>query len=86
MVRKDGSELPVEVNVNAVGSGPELTFHAFIRDMTELSAARAAQSGSEATFQAVFDNAPIGIAVVGLNGAFQQVNQALCPDHWVSGA
>lgn len=78
MVRKDGSELPVEVSVNAVGSGPELTFHAFIRDMTELSAARAAQSGSEATFQAVFDNAPIGIAVVGLNGAFQQVNQALC--------
>ena len=86
MCRKDGTELPVELSVNAVDSGIGLTFHAFIRDMTELSAARAAQHGTEATFEAVFDNAPIGIAVVGLDGTFQKVNQALCritgyPEH-----
>ena len=84
--RKDGSELPVEVSVNAVGSGTGLTFHAFIRDMTELSEARAAQRGTEAVFQAVFDNAPIGIAIVGLDGTFRKVNEALCritgyPEH-----
>ncbi|PJE13360.1 MAG: hypothetical protein CK429_13985 [Mycobacterium sp.] len=70
--------MPVEALVSAVGSGPGLTFHVFVRDMTALSAARVAQYGSEATFEAVFANAPIGIAVVGLNGSFQRVNQALC--------
>jgi diguanylate cyclase (GGDEF)-like protein/PAS domain S-box-containing protein len=78
MHRKDGAEFPVELIVNAVGVGPELTFHAFVRDMTALAQARAAQHGSEATFEAVFANAPIGIAVVGLDGSFQRVNQTLC--------
>lgn len=76
--RKDGSELPVEVSVNPVGAGSELTFHAFLRDMTELTAERAAQQGAEATFQAVFENAPIGIAVLSLDGTFQRVNRELC--------
>ena len=78
MRRKDGTELPVELTVNALGSGPQLTFHAFVRDMTALFEARAAQRGSEATFEAVFANAPIGIALIGLDGSFQRVNQALC--------
>ena len=82
MRRKDGAELPVELIVNAVGCGPELTFHAFARDMTALSAARAA----EATFEKVFAEAPIGIAVLGLDGTFQRANKALCtitgyPEH-----
>ncbi|WP_293244245.1 PAS domain S-box protein [Mycolicibacterium sp.] len=78
LLRKDGIEVPVELIVNAVGSGPELTFHAFARDVTALSEARAAQLGIEATFEAVFSNAPIGIALVGLNGSFELVNQTLC--------
>lgn len=78
MRRKDGSELPIELTVSSVNLGSELTFHAFVRDMTALAAARAAQFGIEATFEAVFANAPIGIAVVGLDGSFQRVNQALC--------
>lgn len=76
--RKDGSELPTELIVNAVGSGPELTFHAFVRDMTELAEARAVQFSADATFEAVFLNAPIGIALVGLDGSFARVNRALC--------
>lgn len=76
--RKDGTELPVEVTVTAIGSGPQLTFHAFIRDMTEQSDARTAQIGSAASFEAVFTNAPIGIALVGLDGSFLRVNEALC--------
>lgn len=76
--RKDGTELPTELIVTAIGSGPELTFHAIVRDMTALAEARAAQRGSDATFEAVFANAPIGIAVVGLDGSFQRVNHALC--------
>lgn len=78
MRRKGGSELPVEVAVSPIGAGPELTFHVFIRDMTELSESRASDRGAEAMFKAVFDNAPNGIAVVGLDGSFQRVNRALC--------
>lgn len=78
MCRKDGTELPVELSVNAVGSGPGLTFHAFIRDMTALIAERAAKHGAEATFEAIFENAPIGIAVLSLDGTFEKVNQELC--------
>ncbi|WP_284229522.1 sensor domain-containing diguanylate cyclase [Mycobacterium antarcticum] len=77
-LRKDGTELRVELIVNAVGSDDALTFHAFARDVTVLSDARAAQRSSEATFEAVFANAPIGIALVDLNGSFQRVNRALC--------
>ncbi len=78
LLRKDGTELPVELIVNAVDTGPKLTFHAFARDMTALSEARAAQADTEATFEKVFANAPIGIALVGLDGSFLRVNQALC--------
>lgn len=78
LLREDGTELPVELIVNAVGCGPQLTFNAFARDMTVLSEARAAQRSRDATCEAVFANAPIGIAVVGLNGTFERVNRALC--------
>lgn len=78
MRRKGGSELPVEVAISPVGSGPALTFHVFIRDMTKLSESRTAERGAEAMFKAVFDNAANGIAVVGLDGSFQRVNRALC--------
>lgn len=78
MRRKCGSEVSVEVAINPIGVGPDLTFHVFIRDMTELSESRADQRGAEAMFKDVFDNAPNGIAVVGLDGSFQRVNRALC--------
>lgn len=78
LLHKNGTPVPVETLVTAAGCGPQVTFHVFARDMTELSEARAALYGSEASFEAVFDNAPIGIAVVGLDGSFQRVNQAFC--------
>ncbi|WP_255502953.1 PAS domain S-box protein [Mycolicibacterium sp. CR10] len=78
LLGKDGTEVPVELVVNAVGSGQELTFHAFARNMSVSAGSWPTERGSEATFEAVFDNAPIGIALVGLDGTFQRVNQALC--------
>lgn len=78
MRRKSGTELPVEVAVSAIGSGPGLTFHVFIRDMSDVSEMRAAERGTDAMFKAVFDNAPTGVAVVGLDGTFLRVNRALC--------
>ena len=73
--RRDGTDLAVEVFITAVDSGPQPTFHVLIRDLIEIHTVRRSIG---ATFKAVFDNAPIGIAVVGLDGSFQRVNQALC--------
>ena len=78
MRRKSGGELAAEVAVTAIGAGPELTFHVFIRDMTDVAEMRAVQRGADAMFKAVFDNAPTGVAVVGLDGTFLRVNRALC--------
>ncbi|WP_241010939.1 sensor domain-containing diguanylate cyclase [Mycobacterium camsae] len=78
MRRKDGTELPVEIFVAAVRSGPSVTLHALLRDMTAVSEGRAIQRATETLFEAVFDHAPIGIAVIGLDGSFKRANQALC--------
>ncbi|KQH79774.1 hypothetical protein AO501_13715 [Mycobacterium gordonae] len=75
---KDGTELPVEMVVLAVRSAPSVTLHALVRDMTGVSGDRAVQCSTPTMFKAVFDSAPIGIAVVGLDGSFQWVNRALC--------
>ena len=78
MSRKNGTELPVEVAVSAIGSGAQLTFHVFIRDMTDLSEMRAARRGADAMFKVAFDSAPTGVAIVGLDGSFLRVNRELC--------
>lgn len=56
------------------------------RDTTALTEVKADRYGAEATFEAVFENAPIGIALVGLDGSFLRANEALCgitgyPEH-----
>lgn len=78
MHAKDGTEVPVEVVVTAVRSGSKVMLHALIRDMTAVPEARAVQCGTQTIFKAVFDDAPVGIAVVGLDGSFRWVNKALC--------
>lgn len=47
-------------------------------DITESLQQRSALLESEARFQAVFESAAIGMALVDLDGRFLQVNQALC--------
>src|SRR5215212_8451470 len=51
---------------------------AIIRDITERKRGEEALMDAEALFHTVFDNASIGVAVVGLDGRFLRVNRALC--------
>jgi PAS domain S-box-containing protein len=46
------------------------------RDVTEAIAAQRALADSEAMFRYAFDDAPIGMALTGLDGAFLRVNKA----------
>ena len=49
-----------------------------IRDVTERHAGVSALRDSEERFRSSFDHAPIGMALVALDGRFLQVNRALC--------
>ena len=48
------------------------------QDITQRKLAEEASRASERMFRAAFDDAPIGLALVGLDGSFLRVNRSLC--------
>jgi PAS domain S-box-containing protein len=80
LIAKDGKEWPIADsgapirNANGETTGVVLVF----RDQTEERAARQALSEREAQFRATFEQAAVGIAHIGLGGAWLRVNQRLC--------
>jgi PAS domain S-box-containing protein len=75
MLRKDGTPIPVEVSANIL---PDGRWQAFIRDFTERKRIERALQESEERFRLTLDEAPIGMALVALDGRFVRVNRALC--------
>src|SRR5678815_1636258 len=73
--RKDGTFVPVEVSSNILPNG---RWEAFARDVTERKRAEQALQESEERFRLTIDEAPIGMALVALDGRFVRVNRALC--------
>lgn len=75
----DGSERLVEARADfLVRDGERVALIAAIRNVTERHAAMSALRDSEERFRSSFDHAPIGMALVALDGRFLQVNRALC--------
>ena len=77
-LRRDGTEVPIELSISALREGDEWRFHAFVRDISERQATENALREAEERFRKAFDDSRVGMALVSLNGSFQRVNRALC--------
>ena len=73
--RKDGTFVPVEVSSNIL---PDGRWQAFVRDISERKRIEQTLQESEERFRLTIDEAPIGMALVALDGRFVRVNRALC--------
>jgi PAS domain S-box-containing protein len=74
-VRKDGTPIPVEVSSKIL---PDGRWQAFVRDISERKRIERTLHESEERFRLMMDEAPIGMALVALDGRFVDVNRALC--------
>ena len=75
LYRKDGSILPVEVNVIMLAGGG---FQGIVRDFTEQHNAREVLRESEAMFRRTFDASPVGKVIVNLDLCFTRCNNSFC--------
>ena len=81
-VRKDGSTVPVEINLSAITLSSGRAVLASIRDVSDRKMSEAELRISDERFRVAFDLAPIGMALLDLHpptvGRFLRVNRALC--------
>jgi two-component system CheB/CheR fusion protein len=57
--------------------GPD-SVSVFIRDVTDRKRAETAIARSEEHFRRIFDESPVGMTIVGMDGRFHRVNNAMC--------
>ncbi|HSQ62783.1 MAG TPA: PAS domain S-box protein, partial [Polyangiaceae bacterium] len=73
-LHKDGSPIPIEISSRILADG---RWMAFARDLRERKRQELALRESEERFRLALDQAPIGMALIALDGRFVRVNQAL---------
>lgn len=76
--RRDGSVYPVEVRLQLSATENPPVFLAIVQDLSERKRAAESLRQSEKRFHATFEQAAVGIAHIGLNGRFLDVNRRLC--------
>lgn len=74
--KKDGTVFPVDLSVSEAKLGEQRIFIGMVRDVTERVAAEEKLRASENKFRAMFEMAPIGMALCDLDGNLLDVNQA----------
>jgi diguanylate cyclase (GGDEF)-like protein/PAS domain S-box-containing protein len=78
-VRKDGSVVTVSLTASVIrdARGRAVAVSSIARDITERAQARAELHAAQERFRIAFEKSPIGMAIVGLDGRFLRVNDAL---------
>jgi PAS domain S-box-containing protein len=74
--RKDGTEFAAEISLSPLRAGEELLVLSTIRDVTEGKRVIEALRESEERFRRVFEEGPLGLALVGKDHRFLNVNSA----------
>jgi diguanylate cyclase (GGDEF)-like protein/PAS domain S-box-containing protein len=77
-LRKDGSEFPIDMSLGETHESGVRLFTGVIRDITERKRTEDALREARDRFRSIFDHAPIGMAMVSLEGRYLQVNRSLC--------
>ena len=76
--RKSGEEFPAEASISRLEVEGTRLLTVMLRDITARKRAEEVLRDSEERFRTAFDDAPIGMALVGLDGRFLNVNGSLC--------
>lgn len=78
--RKDGSRFPISVTGSPVkdAAGAVVAMSAVLRDVSDRRKSEQKLRESEERFRGVFENAPVGMYMAGLDTRLIQVNEAFC--------
>jgi len=73
-----GKHIPVEISARYVPYDDRYVFQYFVRDISERKEVEKKIRQSEDKFHKTFEESPLGIAIVSLDGRYLDVNQRLC--------
>ena len=76
-MRSGGETFPVELTVTRVGLESPPLFTGYLRDISERQRSERQLREAEERFRTAFDHAPIGMALVSLEGRFLRANRAM---------
>lgn len=76
--RGDGEVFPVDVMASPLRTNQDNLVIVTVRDVTDRMHSEEALRESEKRFRSTLEHAPIGIAIVSLDGHWQEVNNAVC--------
>lgn len=76
-LRKDNSFVPLDLSISEAWSGGKKWYTGIVRDLTQRVQGEQNLAASEAQSQLIFETAPFGMALVGLDHIMKQVNPTL---------
>ncbi len=77
-VRKDGEEFPIEISLSAINLSGKWNAIGIIRDVTRKKNALTALQENMERFRKIFEEGPLGMAILDLTGKIIRANAVLC--------